>query len=187
MQKKKIEVPKTMNTQGINKKRVVAFMLSMLLIMQQSLTYQVLAASTITDANNNQINNGGGNTWNIRPDAVKGDTGFKQFGEINLAKGDVLNFIYNYILQKQSGTGNDLTLTDIKGDINNFIALVNNGVKIDGIVNALQGVNGALKTMVIWYLFLQTVWLLEVPALSMSVIYQLFLQHKVLMINCLAI
>lgn len=134
-----------MNTQGINKKRVVAFMLSMLLIMQQSLTYQVLAASTITDANNNQINNGGGNTWNIRPDAVKGDTGFKQFGEINLAKGDVLNFIYNYILQKQSGTGNDLTLTDIKGDINNFIALVNNGVKIDGIVNALQGVNGALK------------------------------------------
>ena len=135
-----------MNTQGINKKRVVAFMLSMLLIMQQSLTYQVLAASTITDGNNNQINNGGGNVWDIYPDAVKGDAGFKQFGKIDLAKGDVLNFIYQYITQQQSGTGNNLKLTTNINDINSFIALVNNGVSINGIVNALQQSGGALKT-----------------------------------------
>ena len=89
-----------MNTQGINKKRVVAFMLSMLLIMQQSLTYQVLAASTITNADGSTINPSDGNTWNIGPDAVNGNTGFKQFDKINLEKGDVLNFIYSYIKQK---------------------------------------------------------------------------------------
>ena len=134
-----------MKALGINKKRVIAFILSSLLIMQQSLTYQVLAASTITDANGNQIQNGGGNAWNIRPDAVNGQTGFKQFGKIDLAQGDVLNFIYNYILQQQSGTGNDLKLETKTFDINNFVALVNQGVNINGIVNALQQ-NGALKT-----------------------------------------
>ena len=134
-----------MKTLGINKKRVIAFFLSSLLIMQQSLTYQVLA-STITDASGNQIQNGGGNTWNIRPDAVNGKTGFKQFGKIDLTQGDVLNFIYNYITQQQSGTGNDLTLKTDTFNIDNFIALVNSGVNINGIVNALQSVNGALKT-----------------------------------------
>ena len=109
----KIEVPKKtmktkgINTKGINKKRVIAFGLSMLLVMQQSLAYQVLAASTITDGNNNPIQNGGGNSWNIRPDAVNGETGFKQFGKIDLGQGDVLNFIYSYIQQKQSATGTD--------------------------------------------------------------------------------
>lgn len=61
-------------------------MLSMLLIMQQSLTYQVLAASTITNADGSTINPSDGNTWNIGPDAVNGNTGFKQFDKINLEK-----------------------------------------------------------------------------------------------------
>lgn len=114
--------------------------------MQQSLTYQVLAASTITNGDGTTINpNGGDNTWNIRPDAVNGKTGFKEFGKIDLSQGDILNFIYSYINQSQSGTGNDLTLVDNLGKIDAFIALVKSGVKIDGIVNALQNVNGALK------------------------------------------
>lgn len=154
MQKKKIEVPKTMNTQGINKKRVVAFMLSMLLIMQQSLTYQVLAASTITNADGSTINPSDGNTWNIGPDAVNGNTGFKQFDKINLEKGDVLNFIYSYIKQKgysvnwnpDNGTHSVTVDANQRGTIDTFISLINNGVNINGIVNALQSANGALKT-----------------------------------------
>ena len=154
MQKKKIEVPKTMNTQGINKKRVVAFMLSMLLIMQQSLTYQVLAASTITNADGSTINPSDGNTWNIGPDAVNGNTGFKQFDKINLEKGDVLNFIYSYIKQKgysvdwnaDNGTHSVTQIANTRGNIDTFVNLVNNGVNINGIVNALQSANGALKT-----------------------------------------
>ncbi len=138
-----------MKTLGINKKRVVAFLLSLLLIMQQSLTYQVLA-STITDGAGNPIQSNTGSTtngtWNIRPDAVNGQTGFKQFDQINLSQGDVLNFIYNYLNQYQSGTGNDLTLGNKSGDINTFIALVNQGVNINGIVNALQSLNGPLKS-----------------------------------------
>ena len=142
-----------MNTKGINKKRVIAFGLSMLLVMQQSLAYQVLA-STITNADKSPIApNGGDNVWNVRPDAVNGQTGFKQFDKINLDQGDVLNFIYNYIQQKEgykydasAGTyGKDYTQS-LDNPINTFVALVNQGVNINGIVNALQNVGGALKT-----------------------------------------
>ena len=141
-----------MKTQGINKKRVIAFVLSFLLIMQQSLTYQALASS-ITDAAGNPIKSDNGSeingTWNIRPDAVNGANGFKHFDQIKLDKGDVLNFIYSYIRQYESGTGNDLTLGDDNGSINNFIALVNQGVDINGIVNALQDVALLLKSHLI--------------------------------------
>ena len=133
----------TMKITQINTKRTIAFILSLLLVIQQSFAFQVLATS-ITDGNNHEIvgNNG---VWNIRPDAVNGVTGFKQFGKIDLSQGDVLNFIYNYITQNQSGTGNNLTLKDTNGNIQNFVALVNGKTNINGIVNALQGVNGALK------------------------------------------
>ena len=138
-----------MKTPGIKKKRVVAFMLSLLLVMQQSLTYQVLA-STITDAAGNPIQSNTGSTtngtWNMRPDAVNNTVGFKQFDQINLSQGDVLNFIYSYLNQYQEGTGNNLTLGDKSGNIDTFVALVNQGVNINGIVNALQSLNGPLKS-----------------------------------------
>ena len=132
----------------INTKRLTAFVLSALLVMQQSLAYQVLA-SEITDANNNLIPGQNG-VYNVRPDAVNGATGFKQFGKIDLSDGDVLNFIYNYLQQIEhvtwNGSAHDVDVETKMGDINTFIALVNQGVNINGIVNALQGVNGALKT-----------------------------------------
>ena len=143
-----------MNTQGINKKRVVAFALSMLLIMQQSLTYQVLA-SEITNANGTTIQpNGGDNIWNITPDAVNGQVGFKQFGKIDLTQGDVLNFIYSYVKQRgyevnwnpENGTHSFTLKTPEEGTINTFVNLINNGANINGIVNALQSVGGGLKT-----------------------------------------
>ena len=140
-----------MKTLGINKKRVVAFMLSLLLIMQQSLTYQVLA-STITNADGTAIPSAGNNTWNVGPDAVNGNIGYKQFDQINLDQGHILNFIYSYMKQKQeigwTGSSHGIIKEEITTDnpINTFIALVNQGVNINGIVNALQSVNGALKS-----------------------------------------
>ena len=135
-----------MKKKKINLNKFIALTLSFLFIMQQSLAYQVLAQSTITNGDGSIIGpNGGDNIWNIKPDAVNGDTGFKQFGKIDLGQGDILNFIYNYVMQNQSGTGNDLVLKDKTGTIDTFVALVNEGVNINGIVNALQNVNGNLK------------------------------------------
>ena len=118
----------------INKKRITALALSMMLVLQQSFAMQVLATS-ITDVNGNQIQGNNG-TWNIRPDAVNGDVGFKQFGEINLDNGDVLNFIYNYVKQTQNVTWDDNTKTPSNnivnefGSVGTFVNLVNNGVNI---------------------------------------------------------
>ena len=63
-----------MNTQGINKKRVVAFVLSMLLIMQQSLTYQVLAATEITNGNGGAITPDSNGIYNLYPDSYNKNT-----------------------------------------------------------------------------------------------------------------
>ena len=144
-----------MKTQGINNKRVIAFILSFLLVMQQSLAYQALAATSITNADGSVIKpNAGDNTWNIGPDAVNGQIGFKQFNEMNLSKGDILNFIYSYINQQNVdvtwNAGNNTHSVSLspgaEGVINTFVALVNQGANINGIVNALQEVGGALKT-----------------------------------------
>ena len=134
-----------------NRKRTIALILSMLLVMQQSFALQVLATEITNGDGSTIAPNGGDHTWNIRPDAVNGNNGFKQFGKIDLSQGDVLNFIYNYVKQTQgtptpNGSGGyDITVSDVHGNIDTFIALVNSGVNIQGIVNALQSVGGALK------------------------------------------
>lgn len=138
-----------MKYSGINKKRLVAFMLSFLFVMQQSMAYQVLAASIITNGDGSPINpNTQTGNYEIRPDAVNGNTGFKHFNDLQLGQGDVLNFIFQWYQQNQTVDGDTVTHTYKTGDIDNFINLVNGQVKIDGIVNALTkiGSNGALKT-----------------------------------------
>lgn len=127
----------------VNKKRITALALSMMLVLQQSFAMQVLA-TTITNADGSTIagNNG---TWNIGPDAVNDatKTGYKQFGEINLSQGDVLNLIYRYLPQRgvniswnEANGSNDTNITlTTQQDIDTFIALVNSGVNINGIVN----------------------------------------------------
>ncbi len=140
-----------MTTSKFNKKRVTAFALSLLLVMQQSFTYQVVA-STITSANGTVINPTG-NTYNIKPDAVNGKTGYKQFDKIDLSANDILNFIYNYTTQNvdvqwnaQNGTHSIITNKQVDVPIDTFVNLVNQGVNINGIVNALESVGGNLKT-----------------------------------------
>ena len=141
-----MEKSRLFNREKLN--RLIAGTLSFLFIMQQSLCYQVIA-STITNADGSAINkNPQTGNFEIRPDAFNGDVGFKQFGKIELSKGDVLNFIYQWYQQNQTVNGNTVTHTYKTGDINTFINLVNEGVNINGIVNALTkiGSNGALKT-----------------------------------------
>ena len=135
-----------MKRQGINRKRLTAFVLSFLLVMQQSLAYQVFAQSTITDGAGNTIGQKPGGGYEFRPDAVNGDVGFKQFQDFILGKGDVANFIYQW-MQKTGQIKPDGTIKwDTKfGDINTFINLVDGQVNINGIVNALQQVGGSLK------------------------------------------
>ena len=72
-----------MNTQGINKKRVVAFMLSLLLVMQQSLAYQVMAASIITNGNGGTITPDANGVYNLYPDSYKGNVGYRVFKDFN--------------------------------------------------------------------------------------------------------
>ena len=136
-----------------NRKRLIAFSLSLLLIMQQSLTYQALA-SIITNGDGSLIKPSAGGSFDISPDAVNGQTGFKQFGKIDLSQGDVLNFLYSYVTQRKvnvswneaNGTHSGYLDKPDQGTINTFVALVNSGVNINGIVNALQSAGGPLKT-----------------------------------------
>ena len=136
-----------MKRQGINRKRLTAFVLSFLLVMQQSLAYQVFAQSTIIDGAGNTIGQKPGGGYEFRPDAVNGDVGFKQFLEFNLGKGDVANFIYQWMQKNNAHVDeNGSVVWDTKfGDINTFINLVDGQVNINGIVNALQQVGGGLK------------------------------------------
>ena len=81
-----------MKRSGINKKRIIAFILSFLFIMQQSLAYQVMAESIITNGDGSALQGNNG-IYNIRPDAYNGNVGFKHFDKLQLGQGDILNFI----------------------------------------------------------------------------------------------
>ena len=134
-----------MKRKTINKKRVTAFLLSFLLVMQQSLTYQVLA-STITNGDGSAITKhpDSGN-YEILPDAWNGNIGFKHFDQFKLDKGDVANFIYQWYTQNQGVSGGNVEHSYAGGNINTFVSLVNQGVEINGIVNALNSLGGNFK------------------------------------------
>ena len=63
-----------------------------------------------------------GNVYNIEAAKHSGNTGFRQYADFTLDKGDIANLIF------QSGQ-------------QNFINLVDNQVNINGIVNTMQGNN----------------------------------------------
>lgn len=70
--------------------------------------------------------NGNNGIYNITPDKMNGDVGYRKYDNFNLSAGDIANLIYKY--------GNSR-------DINTFINLVQNGVKIDGILNTMRDGN----------------------------------------------
>lgn len=69
--------------------------------------------------------NGSGGIWNINPEHVNGDIGYRLYDQFNLSQGDIANLIYKY------GTR----------DIETFINLVNSGVTIDGVLNTMRDGN----------------------------------------------
>jgi len=125
-------------------KRLAVVILSSLLLLQQSFVIPAMA-STITDGNGVLIDkNSQSGNYEIRPDAWNGKIGFKEFQDLNLSKGDILNFLFQWYQQEVSADG--LTHTYKQGDIDTFINFVSNQININGIVNALSGLGGGLKS-----------------------------------------
>ena len=129
-----------------NKRRVVASVLSLLMVMQQSALLQAMAATSITNANGQALSADNG-MYNITPDMVNKNArlGFRKFGQFTLDKGDVANFIfkwYNSQLAQNpdyNGSNSPFVINTDTQDIDTFIAAVNSGqVNINGIINALS-------------------------------------------------
>ena len=137
------------NKRTTDKRRVVASVLSLLMVMQQSAAYQALAA-TITNTSGVPLKSDNG-VFNITPDMVNqaAKTGFRKFGQFKLERGEIANFIFKMYNRSLSddGQGNISERVDTH-DIDTFIAAVNSGkVDINGIVNALNALpNGATGT-----------------------------------------
>lgn len=94
-----------------------------LIIAAIAATLSVSGAFAVTDITGVTGNNG---VFNITPDKLNGEVGYRKYDNFNLSAGDIANLIYKY--------GNSR-------DINTFINLVQNGVKIDGILNTMRDGN----------------------------------------------
>lgn len=81
------------------------------------------AASDITGVTGSPVS--GGNIFNIDPEKVSADIGYRQYENFILEHGDIANLLFH---DKISGR-----------NLETFINLVNNGVKIDGILNTMRG------------------------------------------------
>ena len=128
----------------LNKKKLTPLLVCSVLVLQQSLVGNAAFASTITDASGNAIATDpidsaavGKDVFNVRPDAFNGKYGFKQFKDLNLSEGDVLNFIYEAMQLEVAADG---THQHKYWDIDTFVNLVQNGVSINGIVNTLANI-----------------------------------------------
>ena len=128
-----------------NKRKLQALILSTLFVLQQSAFFPVFA-STITDGNGNPIlPNSQTGRYEIRPDMFNGKIGFKEFQQLHLSEGEIMNFIFQWYQQKQWTDGSGITHDYITGDIDTFVNFVNSQVNIQGIVNATRGVSAGLK------------------------------------------
>ena len=94
-----------------------------LIIAAIAATLSVSGAFAATDITGVTGNNG---VFNITPDKLNGEVGYRKYDNFNLSAGDIANLIYKY--------GNSR-------DINTFINLVQNGVKSDGILNTMRDGN----------------------------------------------
>lgn len=69
---------------------------------------------------------GNNGIYNINPEKVNGEVGYRKYNNFNLTEGDIANLIYKFNNSK---------------DINTFINLVQSGVKINGILNTVRDGN----------------------------------------------
>ena len=114
-------------------RRVFVAILCVSFVFQQSLVLPLLAESVITpdtsagmapDITQN------GNIWDINPNFSHGSTDFGHFNQFNLTEGDIANLINSI-------------------DRDKFVALVNNQVNINGILNILNS-SGAFNNVAIF-------------------------------------
>lgn len=94
-----------------------------LIIAAIAATLSVSGAFAATDITGVNGNNG---VFNITPDKLNGEVGYRKYDNFDLSAGDIANLIYKY--------GNSR-------DINTFINLVQKEVKIDGILNTMRDGN----------------------------------------------
>ena len=91
-----------------------------LFIAAVAVTLSVSSVSAATDITGVTGNNG---VYNINPETVNANVGYRKYDNFTLDKGDIANLIYKY--------GNSR-------DIETFINLVQNGVNINGILNTIR-------------------------------------------------
>ena len=114
------------NMKGLTMKRqsrkthrmVVASVLTGLFFVQQTMTLNVLAASTITDHNGNNILNGGV----VNPEKIINGNAYRRYQQFNVGDNDTVN----------------LNFTKDGATANNFLNLVNNDVTINGVLNSVK-------------------------------------------------
>ena len=99
------------------KRKMIASALTFCFFLQQSFCLQVMASNITGVTGDNGV-------YNIDPTATNGDIGFRKYSHFELSDGDIANMIFH---------------DGHKGiDINTFLNFVDNGVSIDGIVNAVN-------------------------------------------------
>ncbi len=102
----------------ISKSKMLAAALSVGFLMPQTFSLNALA----TDISGVEGNNG---IYNINPTDIKGDIGFRHYGNFVLSEGDIANLIFKY------GEEN----------VSKFVNLVDHTININGIVNSMRDGN----------------------------------------------
>ena len=133
-----------------NKRRVVASVLGLLMVMQQAVPVMAYTAPPVTNITNSdgrpllpQLGE-----YNITPDMVNiaQKLGFRSFQDFQLAAGDVANFVMQYYNMGQWVDKSGVTHKyEIGPSIDTFIAAVQNQININGLVNTVREVNGAFQ------------------------------------------
>lgn len=94
-----------------------------LFIATVAVALSVSSAFAVSDITGVTGNNG---IYNITPEKVNSDVGYRKYDNFTLGEGDIANLIYKYGTSK---------------DIETFVNLVQNGVNINGILNTMRDGN----------------------------------------------
>ena len=145
-----------MEDKRLNKKCIVASLLSLLIITHQTAALSVFAATTITNSSGDALSPdtlistpGNVGFYNITPDVVNKTTktGFRKFNDFILDKGDVANFIFKWYNQKLEERDTFPWVVNLEtADIETFVAAIKNQAQIDGVINALKSVQTKADT-----------------------------------------
>ena len=102
----------------INKRRLIASIMTVCFLAQQSLMLNAFATNISGVTGNNGV-------YNINPTDIKGNVGFRNYANFNLSEGDVANLIFKH------GSSN----------LAKFVNLVDGKININGIVNTMRDGN----------------------------------------------